>query len=126
MIHAEAPRRRPWAGIAWMTAFAAGGVVTLINISAGLLLIAFCTVLALVYIARPRLLISRAPAAAQRRPAHIAWQPMAQRTIVTADGAEQSALVAPIGESDGYEMVLTIDGYKLVDQAGRVMYTLKG
>jgi len=57
--------------------------------------------------------------------ARIAWVPMPQRSISTADGVTQSALVVPIKRADGYEMVLTVDGYMLIDQTGQEVYRLR-
>jgi hypothetical protein len=122
MIHAEIPRRRPWVGVIWLVAIALGALLVALHLYAGVLL-ALSAALVATYIAalQPSMPRAARPRAAPRP----AWQPAAQRTIVTADGAEQSALVAPVaGESD-LTMVLTVEGYKLVDEAGRVVYALK-
>jgi len=125
MVHAEIPRRCPWVGMIWFVAILLGALLALINIYAGVLLIAFSTALALGFATLQRSPAYRAPAARSREPRRIAWPPMAQRTVATPEGFEQAALVIPIERNDGYEMVLTADGYKLVDAAGRVVYALK-
>jgi hypothetical protein len=125
MIHAEISRSRPWAGIAWVAALMIGGLIALINIYAGMLLIAFSTALLVGYAALQWSRTLPASVASYSAPPRAAWQPMEQRTIATAEGVEQTALVIPIEQAAGYEMVLTVDGYKLVDGTGRVVYALK-
>lgn len=50
--------------------------------------------------------------------------PRAQRGVLAADGTERQALVVPAAAAEGYQTVLTIDGYVLVNAEGRVVYTL--
>jgi hypothetical protein len=50
--------------------------------------------------------------------------PRAQRGVWTADGTQRQAQVLPVSAVDGYQTVLTIDGYALVNAQGRVVYAL--
>ena len=122
MIHAEVPRRRPWVGIIWSIALALGVLLLALQLYAAVVL-AFSAALVATFAVTFR------PAEPQTRrtrmSAHSRWQPVAQRTIVTNDGVEQAALVAPVSSESGHTMVLTVEGYKLVDDAGRVVYALK-
>ena len=110
--------RSSWAGLLWLSIIAFGLLIAAINGYTALLLItgaiAVASVIVMGTYTTNRKLVTR-----------VVWQPMAQRTISDAEGATQSALVAPIERGDGYEMVLTVEGYKLIDQAGQGVYTLK-
>jgi hypothetical protein len=70
-------------------------------------------------------------ARALRRPAKVrpvaraALQPAEQRTIYSPDGAERRALVVQGAQTDGYELVLTVEGYALVDEFGKIVYRLR-
>ena len=118
MLQVQTQRRRSWAGLLWLSIIAFGLLIAAINGYTALLLItgaiAVASVIVMGTYTTNRKLVTR-----------VVWQPMAQRTISDAEGATQSALVAPIERGDGYEMVLTVEGYKLIDQAGQVVYTLK-
>ena len=48
----------------------------------------------------------------------------AQRSVLLADGIARQALVVPAAAVDGYQTVLTINGYALVNAEGRVVYKL--
>jgi hypothetical protein len=41
-----------------------------------------------------------------------------------ADGAVRQALVVPAAAVDGYQAVLTVDGYALVNTEGQIVYAL--
>jgi hypothetical protein len=118
MLQVQAQRRRSWAGIVWLSLVAFGALLAAINGYIGILLIASSALLAIMIVVathtRNRVALGR-----------VAWKPMAQRIISSADGATQPALIVPIERNDGYEMVLTVDGYRLIDDVGRVVYTLK-
>ena len=47
-----------------------------------------------------------------------------QRSVVMGDGTARQALVVPADAVNGYQTVLTINGYALVNAEGRVVYTL--
>ena len=47
-----------------------------------------------------------------------------QRSVVLDDGTERQALIVPAAAVDGYQTVLTIDGYALVNAEGRAVYAL--
>ncbi len=63
--------------------------------------------------------------AARSRVARAAIQPAAQRTVYAADGSTRQALLVPIPQTDDFELVLTVEGYALVDESGRVVYRMK-
>src|SRR5690242_8717297 len=50
--------------------------------------------------------------------------PRVQRAVWAADGTLRQAQVLPVAAVDGYQTVLTIDGYALVNAEGRVLYAL--
>src|SRR5688500_13814034 len=117
--------RRSWISIGWLAAIALGALVAVLNIYAGLLLMALAVVGAAAF-ALPR---GRAP---QQRsivedPATVGtrWPSSVQRTIYTADGETRAAFVVPAQAAEGYQSVLTPDGYMLVNHEGQVVYTLK-
>jgi hypothetical protein len=72
------------------------------------------------------LLRGQAPALASSQPAQadrsVEWR--AQRSILMADGTPRQAQVLAVAAVDGYQTVLTIDGYALVNAEGRVVYAL--
>jgi hypothetical protein len=120
MIHVQAQRRWPWAGMLWLSAVVLGVLAAAITGSLVILLVVASVALASI--------IAMGAGVANRRSsasARIAWVPMPQRSISTADGVTQSALVVPIKRADGYEMVLTVDGYMLIDQTGQEVYRLR-
>ncbi|GAB4197643.1 MAG: hypothetical protein OHK0022_16100 [Roseiflexaceae bacterium] len=69
--------------------------------------------------------LRRRTIAARSRVAQAAIQPVAQRTVYAADGSTRQALLVPIPQTDDFELVLTVEGYALVDESGRVVYRLK-
>ena len=66
------------------------------------------------------------PRAARREPraADTTRTPSPRRTIYGADGTEQEAFVVPVQGIDGYQTVLTAEGYMLVNDHGEIVYTL--
>ena len=126
MIYVQAQRHRSWAGMIWLSAVALGVLIAAVTGSPVILLVAVSIALAsTIALASISVLgasvANRTPAAS----AGIAWAPMPQRSISIAEGVTQSALVVPIKRADGFEMVLTVDGYMLIDQTGQVVYRLK-
>lgn len=73
-------------------------------------------------LSQTRALRQPAPARAAARPALPATE---QRTVYTPDGAERRAVVVQGAQTDGYELVLTVEGYALVDEFGKVVYRLR-
>src|SRR5262245_48354863 len=120
MIYAQAPRHRSWVRMVWLSAVAVGVLAAAITGSLVILLVVASIALASI-IAFGAGVASRAPSASAR----IAWAPVPQRSVSFAAGVTQSALVVPMQRADGYEMVLTVDGYMLIDQTGQVVYRLK-
>src|SRR5262245_14086603 len=102
MVQAQAQRRRSWAGMVWLGVVAFGVLIAVVYGYTSLLLLAGSIAVALTIVLSRRTTRLTAPA-------RVSWRPMEQRSIFTAEGATQSALVAPIERSDGYEMVLTVD-----------------
>jgi hypothetical protein len=64
------------------------------------------------------------PQAAQPAPAGAGQLARAQRGIWAADGTARQALIVPAEAAEGYQAVLTIDGYALINAEGRVVYPL--
>ena len=117
--------RRSWASIGWLAAIALGALVATLNIYAGLLLMALAIVGAATFVL-PRMSAPQRPAIVEA-PATVAasWPPSAQRSVYTADGEARAALVVQAEAAEGYQTVLTSDGYALVNGAGQVVYRLK-
>jgi hypothetical protein len=118
MVQVQTQRRRSWAGLIWLSIVAFSLLIAAINGYTILLLLAGA-------IAVASIIILGTYTTNRKLTARVIWQPMAQRTISSAAGTEQPALVASIERDDGYQMVLTVEGYKLIDEAGQVVYTLK-
>jgi hypothetical protein len=70
------------------------------------------------------LLRGQAPALASSRPLSVDAAPRVQREVWAADGTARQAQVVPAAAINGYQTVLTIDGYALVNAEGRVVYAL--
>jgi hypothetical protein len=118
MLQVQSQRRRSWAGLIWLSIVAFSLLFAAITGYTIVLLLAAVFVVA-------SIIVLGTYTTNRRLAARITWQPVAQRTISTAEGVTQSALVTPIERKDGYEMVLTVEGYKLIDQSGKVVHTLK-
>jgi hypothetical protein len=118
MLQVQTQRRRSWAALIWLSVVAFSLLIAAINSYTILLLFAGA-------IAVASIIVLGTYTTNRKLAARVIWQPVAQRTISTAEGIAQSALVAPIERDDGYEMVLTVEGYKLIDEAGQVVYALK-
>src|SRR5690349_3676719 len=52
-------------------------------------------------------------------------EPLAQRIILTPDGETRVAQVVPLAQQDDHQLVLTVNGYMLLNENGQVIYTLK-
>ena len=120
MVQAQTLRRRSWPGMAWLIVMAAG---VLIALALGNMLALLATI---AVGALGGLLVLRAawPAPARSPSAAPASAPRAQRAIQAADGTPRQALIVPAESVDGYQTVLTIDGYALIDAEGKVVYML--
>jgi len=119
MLQTHALRRQSWVGLAWVLAAC---FIVLAVILQGYLggLLAASAIVATVLLFNSR----RAPAAWRANSGSV-WAPAAQRTVYTTAGEARPALAPPIEGVEGYQAVLTRDGYVLVDDAGRIVYTLK-
>jgi hypothetical protein len=51
-------------------------------------------------------------------------QPITVREIILPDQTTRNAQVIPVDQADDLQFVLTVDGYMVVDSAGRAMYRL--
>jgi hypothetical protein len=122
MMHMLTVRRRSWAGMAWLLAVGAGVLVALAlgNTMALLSTLAIAALVGLL------LLHGLAPARVSSQPARarVAVAPREQRVVWAADGTARQAQVVPVAGIDGYQTVLTVDGYALVDAEGRVVCAL--
>jgi hypothetical protein len=113
-------RRRPRAGLAWLIIIA--GVLIALVLGNTIVLAAMPLAgLALVLALR-----AGAPAAAASQPAsaRAAGAPRAQRGVFTVDGMARQALVVPAQTAEGYQTVLTVDGYALANAEGKLVYAL--
>jgi hypothetical protein len=120
MVQISIPRGAPLAGIALLALAAAvllglalHPAVGVLGALLGLLVLAFALV-GVAYRGRSR------PLAA--RPARLPG-PVAQRSVQLAGGLTRQAQV--VTQTDGFQFVLTVDGYMLVDDRGQVVYKLK-
>jgi hypothetical protein len=122
MVQTPTLRRRSWAGMAWLFVFIAG-LLTALVLGNTFVLLSTLTIAALAVV-----LMLRGPAAAPASSPAAAVDPTttsrAQRGVLAADGTARQALVLPAAAVDGYQAVLTIDGYALVNAEGRVVYAL--
>ena len=122
MMHMLTVRRRSWAGMAWLLAVGAGVLVAL-ALGNTMVLLSTLAIAALVGLL---LIQGLAPARVSSQPtrARVAEGPRVQRVVWAADGTARQAQVLPVAGIDGYQTVLTIDGYALVDAEGRVVCAL--
>ena len=122
MVQIAILRRRSWAGMVWLLVVSGGLLVALALGSTIVLLAALTAALLSGWL----LLRGQAPARASSQPASTdaAGPPRAQRHVWTADGTLRQAQVLSVAAVDGYQTVLTIDGYALVNAEGWVVYAL--
>jgi len=115
-------RRRPWADAAWLIIIIAAVFVALALGNTILLMAALIVAMLGGWL----LLRGQQPAlvAAQPVAANVDGTARVQRSVVLADGTARQALVVPATRVDGYQTVLTINGYALVNAEGRVVYAL--
>jgi hypothetical protein len=122
MVEVASLRRRSSAGIVWLLVVGAGLLVAL-ALGNTIVLLSTLAIAALVGLL---LLRGQVPALATSQPvsADAAGPPRAQRGVWAADGTARQAQVVPAAAIDGYQTVLTLDGYALVNAEGRVVYAL--
>jgi hypothetical protein len=115
-------RRRSWASLPWLIVIVAALLTMLAFGNSPALLAALAAALFSGWL----LLRGSALALAPSQPVAVngVVMPYAQRGVVAADGSARQALVIPAAAVDGYQTVLTIDGYVLVNAEGRVVYAL--
>jgi hypothetical protein len=120
MVQVASLRRRSWAGMAWLVVLAS--ILIALALGNTIVLLSALAMAALVGL----LLRGQAPALASSQPvsADAARAPRAQRGVWAADGTARQAQVVSAAAIDGYQTVLTIDGYALVNAEGRVVYAL--
>lgn len=117
MLQSQLQRRRPLAGIFWILLIAGGVALALVNLYAGLLLIALGALVALAMTRTNALAVPRA-AVARPAPRQALWAAAEQRVLADASGAARPAIVVHRDAESGYETVLTSEGYALVNRAG--------
>jgi hypothetical protein len=113
--------RRSWAGMAWLFVVGIGLLTALALGNTIVLLVALTAALLGGWLLR-----GQVPALASSSPVSTGATSVAraQRDVWTADGTLRQAQVLPVTAVDGYQAVLTIDGYALVNAEGRVVYAL--
>jgi hypothetical protein len=108
--------------MAWLLAVSIGMVIALALGNTIVLLAALIAAL----LSGLLLLRGQVPASASSQPAvtEAAGVPRAQRGVWTADGTLRQAQVLPVAAVAGYQTVLTLDGYALINAEGRIVYAL--
>jgi hypothetical protein len=123
MLTVQSLGRRSWMHIGWLILMALGALVAVFNLYTGLLLMLLIAIGGAALVA-PNSLPRLRTATRKRRAARVALTPSPRRIIYTADGNDQVAFVVPVQGVDGYQTVLTSEGYKLVNDNGEIVYTL--
>ena len=122
MVQIAPLRRRTLADAAWLIVIVAAVLVALVLGNT----IALLAALAVALLSSWLLLRGQVPARAVSPPvsAPAAGVARAQRSVLMEDGTTRQALVVPADAVNGYQTVLTINGYALVNAEGRVVYPL--
>jgi hypothetical protein len=122
MVQAATLRRRSWAGMVWLLVVSIGLVIAL-ALGNTLLLVG---ALAAALLSGWLLLRRQAPAQVSSPPPAIGTGsvPRTLRGVWSADGTLLQAQVLPVEAVEGYQTVLTINGYALVNAEGRIVYPL--
>jgi len=122
MVQIATLRRRSWASLTWLLVIGAGLLAALALGNTIVLLSALATALFSGWL----LLRGQSPALTFVSPvsADAVGVPRVQRGVWTADGTQRQAQILPVTAVDGYQAVLTIDGYVLINAEGRVVYAL--
>lgn len=111
--------RRSSIGLAWLLIAAIGGLATMLYGYIGALLFGLVVTVTLI------LVVMQVPSSPERVAVHRPAAHTARRTITTDDGDSRHATVIPVSTDEQYQMVLTRDGYVMVNDDGRVVYSLK-
>jgi hypothetical protein len=122
MVQINTMRRRSWVGPTWLLVIGAGLLAALALGNTIVLLSTLTTALLSGWLLLRRqslVLTSVSPVSADA-----AGVPRAQRGVWTANGTQRQAQILPVAAVDGYQAVLTIDGYALINAEGRVVYAL--
>jgi len=122
MVQIATLRRRSWASLTWLFVIGASLLAALALGNTIVLLCALTTALCSGWL----LLRGQSPALTfvSPVPADAVGVPRAQRSVWAADGTQRQAQILPVAAVDGYQAVLTIDGYALINAEGRVVYAL--
>ena len=122
MVQIATLRRRSGADAAWLTLIISAVLIALALGNTIMLVAALIAALLSGWL----LLRRQAPTPVASPPlsAPAAGVARVQRSVVMADGTARQALVVPADAINGYQTVLTINGYALVNAEGRVVYTL--
>lgn len=122
MVQITTLRRRSWVGMAWLVVVSVGLLVALaFGNTIVLLAVLLATLLSGWLLLRGQTLAQASPQPVSVEAPRVA---RAQRGVWMTDGTLRQAQVLPVASVDGYQTVLTIDGYALVNAEGRVVYTL--
>jgi hypothetical protein len=125
MLYVQSLHRRSWVSIGWLIVIALGTLVAVFNMYVGVLLIMLAS-LGGAMLVLPRISLAQQPSVTQEPASGAAtWPSTVQRTVYTTAGTTHSAFVVPVQGIEGYQTVLTRDGYRLVNDAGQIVYTFK-
>jgi hypothetical protein len=115
-------RRRSWADAAWLIVITAAVLIALAlgNIIVLLAALAAALLSSWLFLRGQALAHASAPPVS----VHVDGAARVQRSVVLADGTARQALVVPADAINGYQTVLTINGYALVNAESRVVYML--
>jgi hypothetical protein len=113
--------RRSWAGMIWLVIASIGLLAALALGNTIVLLGALMAALLSGWLLHEQVPARVSPSSVSTDAASVS---RAQRDVWTADGTPRQAQVLPVTSVDGYQTVLTIDGYVLVNAEGRVVYAL--
>jgi hypothetical protein len=125
MLYVQTLHRRPWVSIGWLIIIALGALVAVFNIYVGVLLMTLASLNGAMLVLS-RIGVPHQPSVAQEEAGGAAaWPSTVQRTVYTTAETTHAAFVVPVQGIEGYQTVLTRDGYRLVNDAGQIVYTFK-
>ena len=123
MTYLSSLRGAAWAGptlIALMTIGAIAGIA--LHLPTVMLIMLIGALVLALTISVPTARRERtATVAATPRVTTIAPESLAQRTVVIASGEVRQALVIPVEQVEGYQLVLTVDGHVLLNERNEVV-----
>jgi hypothetical protein len=116
-----------WYGLAALAALAIVVVASVAGAALLVWLLVVAAIAALPYLVGTATGYMRNRAAAARSALHTtSGETLAvQRLITTRNGQTRQAKVVPMQHMNGHELVLTVDGYMLVNEQGRVIHAIR-